>query len=126
MAAYQGIQDTKKDILGQNKIQKVKFEDRIESMEPQHIEIKNDIDEKTQNNKQLKNKTDKKINSLNVKSLERRKASKNQVTAYLLDEELEKLEELYFHRRKNKIKTDRSSIIGEAIESFYNKTIKQS
>ena len=58
MAAYQGIQDTKKDILGQNKIQKVKFEDRIESMEPQHIEIKNDIDEKTQNNKQLKNKTE--------------------------------------------------------------------
>ena len=118
MTSYQGIQDTKKDILSNNKIEKVKFEDRLESIEPEGKKIQTD--------KNVKPKNDKKISSLAVKNLERRKASKNQVTAYLLDEELEKLEEIYFARRKKKIKTDRSSIIGEAIESFYNKTIKQS
>src|SRR5262245_53750574 len=48
----------------------------------------------------------------------RRKANKHQVTAYLLDEELALLDQLHLHKRKAKIKTDRSTIIGEAIKTL--------
>lgn len=117
MTTMTGINDIK------DKIKKLTFEDRNEMKPPTDIteemaQVKEVKKNKPQNNKN--------INSLNLKNVDRRRASKNQVTAYLLDDELQMLEEIHFERRKQKIKTDRSTIVGEAIKMFYHKTVKQS
>lgn len=116
MSSYQGIQETKADILTGKKIEKVRFEDRIEPAQA------DDLVSDNQKVKTISAKEDKTVRRLNDKNLKRRKENKNQVTAYLLDDELEMLEEMHYLRRKNKIKTDKSTIIGEAIKVFYKKT----
>ena len=91
--AKPGIEDVK------DKIKKITFEDRNE--------VAATANETAEPAKAEPQKVD-----------SRRKIKKNQVTAYLLDEELELLDALYIHKRKQKIKTDRSTIIGEAIKTL--------
>lgn len=124
MTVFQGISDATKDILEKKKIEKIKFGDT--TIEPTEIINENNLTTKTlkqQKSKDFNNKNIKSLKNQNNKSTDRRKASKTQITAYLLDNELEMLEELYFLKRKQKIKTDRSTIIGEAIELLHKKTV---
>jgi hypothetical protein len=102
MTNLTGIQDVKE------KIKKLTFEDRNEALPLGTIA---EVAKPLESRDIKRNKND----------IGRRKAIKNQVTIYLLDDELEMLEELNFQRRKQKIKTDRSAIVGEAIKALYNK-----
>ena len=105
MTSFQGIKDTTKDILEKKKIEKIKFGEAISSKEEtindEHLTAKT---LKHENNKTTKSVTTKNISTHNIKTSERRKASKNQITAYLLDNELDMLEEIYFLGARKKLK----------------------
>lgn len=59
------------------------------------------------------------------KSAEPQSSKKSQFTIYLLEEEAEMLDEIHFWRRRQKLKTDRSTIIGEALRQYYKKESKK-
>jgi len=55
------------------------------------------------------------------KATERRYAKKQAITVHLLDEEIDMLEDIHYFRRKQRIKTDRSAIVGAALTLLYEK-----
>lgn len=124
MTSFQGIKEATKNIKEKKKIEKIKFGD-IPSSQPVAREenILNVKTSKDEDNKTTGSKPVKTTNIQTTKTSDRRSANKHQITAYLLDSELEMLEELYFIRRKKKIKIDKSALIGEAIELLYRKTV---
>ena len=60
-----------------------------------------------------------------VKSTERRYAKKQAITIHLLEEEIDTLEDINYFRRKNRIKTDRSTIVGDALRLLYDRESKR-
>lgn len=93
-----------------------------DAVEKESVPADDDKQLNTQNIKKLNSQNDKALSRQNAKRLERRKLKKNMITVYLLDEEMEMLDQLHFMRRRAKI--DRSTILAEGLQLLHKKEIK--